>query len=92
MLQALLADLLERCGTEPRGEVPAAELRERYRLTHEASSQEQINLLNLVNFGGGCYAVYAEIQEATSSASTRSCTARSSAGPRACRRWRRRRS
>ena len=62
VLQALLADLLERCGTAPRGEVPAAELRERYRLTHE-QLQEQINLLNLVNFGGGCYAVYAEIQE-----------------------------
>jgi proteasome accessory factor C len=60
VLQALLADLLEHCGTEPRGEVPSAELRERYRLTPEAL-QEQINLLNLVNFGGGCYAVYAEV-------------------------------
>jgi proteasome accessory factor C len=59
VLQAMLADLLESCGDEPRGEISAAALKERYQLTDEALV-EQVNLLNLVNFGGGCYAVYAE--------------------------------
>jgi proteasome accessory factor C len=59
VLQAMLADLLESCGDEPRGEISASNLKERYGLTDEALI-EQVNLLNLVNFGGGCYAVYAE--------------------------------
>jgi proteasome accessory factor C len=61
VLQAMLADLLERCGDEPSGEVSTAELKERYGLDDEALV-DQINLLNLVNFGGGCYAVYAELK------------------------------
>ncbi len=64
VLQALLADLLERCGAEQSGEVPAHELEERYGLDHDGLI-EQINLLNLVNFGGGCYAVYAEVHDDT---------------------------
>ena len=60
VLQALLADLLEHCGAEQTGEVPAADLERRYGLDRD-QLQEQINLLNLVNFGGGCYAVYAEM-------------------------------
>ncbi len=59
VLQAMLADLLESCGSEPRGEISARALMERYALTEDALI-EQVNLLNLVNFGGGCYAVYAE--------------------------------
>ena len=59
VLQAMLADLLESCGDEPRGEISATDLKERYGLTDDALV-EQVNLLNLVNFGGGCYAVYAE--------------------------------
>jgi proteasome accessory factor C len=59
VLQAMLADLLESCGDEPRGEISASNLKERYGLTDDALV-EQVNLLNLVNFGGGCYAVYAE--------------------------------
>ena len=59
VLQAMLADLLESCGDEPRGELSASDLEQRYGLTDEALI-EQVNLLNLVNFGGGCYAVYAE--------------------------------
>ena len=55
----MLADLLESCGDEPRGEISATDLKERYGLTDDALV-EQVNLLNLVNFGGGCYAVYAE--------------------------------
>mgnify|MGYP003348243064 CR=1 FL=1 len=43
--------------------VPSATtLMERYQLSAEALV-EQVNLLNLVNFGGGCYAVYAELDE-----------------------------
>ena len=60
VLQALLADLLETCGMDQQGSVPAAQLKDRYRLDDE-QLVEQINLLNLVNFGGGCYAVYAEV-------------------------------
>jgi proteasome accessory factor BC len=60
VLQALLADLLEGCGDQPRGEISKVALQERYALDSDALT-EQINLLNLVNFGGGCYAVYAEI-------------------------------
>ena len=43
-----------------RGEIPAGELVERFRIPEEAL-QEHLSLLNLVNFGGGCYAVYAEL-------------------------------
>ncbi|MDP9232548.1 MAG: WYL domain-containing protein, partial [Actinomycetota bacterium] len=51
---------LESCGDEPSGEISATDLKERYGLTDDALV-EQVNLLNLVNFGGGCYAVYAEL-------------------------------
>jgi proteasome accessory factor C len=60
VLQALLADLLEACGNDPNGEVSADTLAERYHLSREGLV-DQINVLNLVNFGGGCYAVYAEV-------------------------------
>ncbi len=62
VLQAMLADLLETCGTDQSGSIAAAILQERYKITDE-EMVEQINLLNLVNFGGGCYAVYAELDE-----------------------------
>jgi proteasome accessory factor C len=62
VLQALLADLLETCGTDQAGSIPASVLQERYQIDDE-EMVEQINLLNLVNFGGGCYAVYAELDE-----------------------------
>jgi proteasome accessory factor C len=57
LLQALLAYLLAACGDEPSARVPEAELRERFRLSPQ-ELQEHLDLLNLVNFGGGCYAVY----------------------------------
>jgi proteasome accessory factor C len=60
VLQALLAYLLARCGDEPRATIPAAELEERFHLDRE-SLAEHLSLLNLVNFGGGCYAVYAQL-------------------------------
>jgi len=62
VLQALLADLLETCGADQVGSIPAAVLKKRYQIDDQEMI-EQINLLNLVNFGGGCYAVYAELDE-----------------------------
>ena len=61
VLQALLAYLLDRCGERTEAEIPAAELAERFHIPHE-SLEEHLSLLNLVNFGGGCYAVYAELR------------------------------
>ncbi|MGZ4482482.1 MAG: WYL domain-containing protein [Gaiellales bacterium] len=57
LLQALLAFLLERCGDEPSASVPSADLRQRFHLNQQ-ELEEHLDLLNLVNFGGGCYAVY----------------------------------
>ena len=60
VLQALLAYLLDRCGEDSQAEFPAQELVERFNIPPEAL-EEHLSLLNLVNFGGGCYAVYAEL-------------------------------
>jgi proteasome accessory factor BC len=60
VLQALLAYLLDRCGDETSASIPASELVERFRIPEE-SLEEHLSLLNLVNFGGGCYAVYAQL-------------------------------
>ena len=61
VLQALLAYLLARCGEDPEAVMPAAELVERFKIPPE-QLEEHLSLLNLVNFGGGCYAVYAELR------------------------------
>ena len=60
LLQALLAYLLAACGEEKDAVIPAAELVERFQIPAE-ELEEHLSLLNLVNFGGGCYAVYAEL-------------------------------
>jgi proteasome accessory factor BC len=60
VLQSLLAYLLDRCGEEPRAEIAASDLVERFHIAPE-SLEEHLSLLNLVNFGGGCYAVYTEL-------------------------------
>jgi predicted DNA-binding transcriptional regulator YafY len=59
LLQALLAHLLAACGEEKTATLDAAELAESFSIPLE-ELQEHLSLLNLVNFGGGCYAVYAE--------------------------------
>ena len=59
MLQAMLADVLAACGERKDATIDAAELAERFKLTDE-ELEDHLQLLNLVNFGGGCYAVYAE--------------------------------
>src|SRR6187401_3396992 len=61
LLQALLAYLLARCGDEPSAEIPARELVDNFHIP-EDQLQDHLALLSLVNFAGGCYAVYAELQ------------------------------
>ena len=57
LLQALLAFLLAACGEGSTARVETAELEERFQLSPQ-ELKESLELLNLVNFGGGCYAVY----------------------------------
>ena len=59
LLQALLAHLLAACGEEKTATLDAAELAESFSIPLD-ELQDNLSLLNLVNFGGGCYAVYAE--------------------------------
>ena len=59
VLQALLAHLLAACGDGTLTPLDAAELADRFSIPLE-ELQEHLSLLNLVNFGGGCYTVYAE--------------------------------
>jgi proteasome accessory factor C len=60
VLQSLLAYLLTACGEEREAVIQAHELVDRFSIPAE-SLEEHLSLLNLVNFGGGCYAVYAEL-------------------------------
>ena len=63
VLQALLAYLLAACGEEKDAVIPAAELLERFPSVPPEELEEHLSLLNLVNFGGGCYTVYAELRD-----------------------------
>ncbi len=65
VLQALLAYLLDRCGEDSEAEIPAKELLDDFNMSSLEELQEHLSLLNLVNFGGGCYAVYAELDGGT---------------------------
>src|SRR5207237_6206283 len=47
-------------GDDREATIPAHELVERFSIAEE-QLEEHLSLLNLVNFGGGCYAVYAEL-------------------------------
>jgi len=58
VLQALLAHLLAACGEERSAVLNAEDLTTRFSIPLE-ELQDHLSLLNLVNFGGGCYAVYA---------------------------------
>ena len=60
VLQSLLAYLLTACGEEKEAVIPARDLIDRFSIPAE-ELEEHLSLLNLVNFGGGCYAVYAEL-------------------------------
>jgi len=61
VLQALLAHLLAACGDDTRATIPAQELVDRFHIPPD-QLDDHLQLLNLVNFGGGCYAVYASLE------------------------------
>jgi proteasome accessory factor C len=61
VLQALLAYLLAACGESHDALIPAQEIVERFHIPAE-ELEEHLQLLNLVNFGGGCYTVYAALE------------------------------
>ena len=63
VLQALLAYLLDACGERKEAVVSAGEIVERFHIRAD-ELEEHLSLLNLVNFGGGCYTIYAELQGA----------------------------
>ena len=62
VLQALLAYLLDQAGDEGEALVSAEELTERFHIPPD-ELEEHLSLLNLVNFGGGCYAIYAQLED-----------------------------
>ena len=64
VLQALLAHLLASCGDDRDAQLEAVDLAARFSIPLE-ELQDHLSLLNLVNFGGGCYTVYAEYDEET---------------------------
>lgn len=61
-LLALMTRLLAACGDSHQAHVPLADLRKGLNLSTQVLL-EDINLLNLINFGGGCYAVYAQVDD-----------------------------
>jgi proteasome accessory factor C len=61
VLQALLAYLLAACGEGNDAVISAQEIVERFHIP-EDQLDEHLQLLNLVNFGGGCYTVYAALE------------------------------
>ena len=63
ILQALLAYLLAACGEEKEAVIPAAELLGRFPSIPAEELEEHLSLLNLVNFGGGCYTIYTELSD-----------------------------
>src|SRR5207302_6586846 len=63
VLQALLAYLLAECGEDKEAEIPAAALLERFPSIPPEELEEHLSLLNLVNFGGGCYTIYTELRD-----------------------------
>jgi proteasome accessory factor BC len=63
VLQALLAYLLAACGEGKDAAIPVDELLARFPSIPPEELEEHLSLLNLVNFGGGCYTVYAELRD-----------------------------
>ena len=63
VLQSLLASLLAACGESKEAAIPVDELLERFPSIPADELEEHLSLLNLVNFGGGCYTVYAELRD-----------------------------
>jgi predicted DNA-binding transcriptional regulator YafY len=59
-LLALMTRLLSACGRAREGHVSTAELRTGLNLS-QRELEDDIALLNLINFGGGCYALFAQV-------------------------------
>jgi len=60
-LLALMTRLLAACGDSREAHIPVAELRQALNLDRKVL-EDDIGLLNLINFGGGCYALYAQLE------------------------------
>jgi proteasome accessory factor BC len=60
-LLALMTRLLSACGESAEAQIPVSELRKALNLDKKVL-EDDIGLLNLINFGGGCYALYAQIE------------------------------
>ncbi len=63
-LLALMTRLLAACGESAEAHVPVTELRRELNVSKK-TLEEDLGLLNLINFGGGCYALYAQIEDDT---------------------------
>ena len=63
VLQALLAYLLAACGEAKDASIPVDDLLARFPSIPPEELEEHLSLLNLVNFGGGCYTIYAELRD-----------------------------
>src|SRR3954468_7340436 len=63
VLQALLAYLLATCGEDKDSEIAVGQLLERFPSIPAEELEEHLSLLNLVNFGGGCYTIYTELSD-----------------------------
>ncbi len=59
-LLSLMTRLLASCGDEREGRIPTAEIRSELNLTPR-EFEDDLSLLNLINFGGGCYALFAQV-------------------------------
>src|SRR5205085_8738293 len=53
------------CGEEKDADIAADELLERFPSIPPDELEEHLSLLNLVNFGGGCYTIYAVLRDGT---------------------------
>lgn len=62
VLQALLAYLLAACGETDEATLDITDVTERFGVDRE-TLEEQLQLLNLINFGGGCYAVVSKVEK-----------------------------
>lgn len=60
-LLALMTRLLAACGDATHTTVPVSDLRTALNIDRKVLD-EDLTLLNLINFGGGCYALYAKIE------------------------------
>lgn len=59
-LLALMTQLLAACGELSEARIPADELQTQLSMDR-ATLEDDLGLLNLINFGGGCYTLYAQL-------------------------------